>query len=64
MFSRLLEKAIGKEGEIVAAIQAQRAHLMEEPTDYGVNNPRMATSRSYFDDDVISSKMLMRLPCR
>jgi hypothetical protein len=31
------EKAIGKEGEIVAAIQAQRAHLVEEPSTYGVS---------------------------
>jgi hypothetical protein len=30
------EKAIGKEGEIVAAIQAQRAHLVEEPSNFEV----------------------------
>lgn len=30
------EKAIGKEGEIVAAIQAQRQHLQENPTTYTV----------------------------
>jgi len=32
------EKAIGKEGEIVAAIQAQRQHLHESPTRYTVRN--------------------------
>jgi len=31
------EKAIGKEGEIVAAIQAQRQHLHESPTRYTVS---------------------------
>ena len=32
------EKAIGKEGEIVAAIQAQRQHLHESPTRYTVSH--------------------------
>jgi hypothetical protein len=31
------EKAQGKEGEIAAAIRAQRAYLSEEPTKYTVN---------------------------
>lgn len=31
------EKAIGKEGEIVAAIQAQRQHLRDSPTQYSVS---------------------------
>jgi Protein of unknown function (DUF2465) len=31
------EQASGKEGEIVAAIQAQQSHLSEEPTRYTVS---------------------------
>ncbi len=31
------ERAQGKEGEIVAAIQEQRKHLVEAPTYYTVN---------------------------
>ena len=32
------EKAQGKEGEIVAAIKAQREHMTEIPTKYNVSN--------------------------
>lgn len=32
------EKAQGKEGEVVAAIQAQRRHLTEQPTSYSVED--------------------------
>ena len=51
------EKALGKEGEIVAAIQSQRLHLVDEPPAYSVlyfqneneNNENYGINSCYFN---------------